>query len=785
MARPRKNATSWKKNASKGGVSVVDKRRGSSAAVLAEEDAQQRKASTFKDTTEAFFAKRPRVLALGIDGICAKDVRCCDSCKAAAESGGFKQLTLDLIASKGALSKVSSKRAELSKHGVSIEDLDAKGATAAMKQLIFKGAFRLHVESSVPFGPVALDSLAPVIVDPPIETADTSRASRRARGSLSPAKSIRAESSRSERAQRIQETAEANTVHVYLRETIATDPKLNAQYTDAFKCCIMRRCIRFSEYRMTGQFPQLEEREWNKVIALTLRYSHNLLHGKYLPLSREDAQRVHDDLRAHRAGMDWSSHWPHGHHCRRVRIIGADGFWPIPGFMSPHGAVDCEDIQSGHLIGFSQWTKQANDEAGSLTFAEGSSCGWKGSSGDMDREGTAEVLRQVSHEPGLKGLLFARDGDVKAPKEDTEAAWRELEAMLVRCSAHALKNLAKLIITEMAGKTCTCTPCCGRVPGKRCKPALGHRVKGAVYYFLREAVHMFLPELRNRALPRERDVGSEERETKRKQAIKWVEVKIIGMVLHYTGECSELCDHDADHQADLKFSCKAQVTYLCTIMKAFIAILPEIITPFGLVHINGLEAKHGGYIPYRAKRVRLRAQECQTGENRGAMAAIQLSVAYWNPHGEGRLYPEFDLADIVKEELGLDITFSEEERFAIIARLEARVNEKIRRDSPEWKASKAKRLQAKARALANREDSSYISGGTAAALSADTASSDPAGLGAAIEAGVAGEEIGDGGSDDDVEHELQTAREEQAPFEGDLESAFLEQFLARLGGGEQ
>ena len=127
MARPRKNATSWKKNASKGGVSVVDKRRGSSAAVLAEEDAQQRKASTFKDTTEAFFAKRPRVLALGIDGICAKDVRCCDSCKAAAESGGFKQLTLDLIASKGALSKVSSKRAELSKHGVSIEDLDAKG----------------------------------------------------------------------------------------------------------------------------------------------------------------------------------------------------------------------------------------------------------------------------------------------------------------------------------------------------------------------------------------------------------------------------------------------------------------------------------------------------------------------------------------------------------------------------------------------------------------------------------------------------------------------------------
>jgi hypothetical protein len=38
------------------------------------------------------------------------------------------------------------------------------------------------------------------------------------------------------------------------------------------------------------------------------------------------------------------------------------------------------------------------------------------------------------------------------------------------------------------------------------------------------------------------------------------------MVLHYTGECSMLCDHDADKQADLKFSCKAPVSYLCAII---------------------------------------------------------------------------------------------------------------------------------------------------------------------------------------------------------------------------
>jgi len=296
-----------------------------------------------------------------------------------------------------------------------------------------------------------------------------------------------------------------------------------------------------------------------------------------------------------------------------------------------------------------------------------------------------------------------------------------------------------------------------------------------VYYFLREAVHMYLPELRNQALPRERDVGSEEREIKRKQAIKWVEVKIIGMVLHYTGDCCELCDHDADKQADLKFSCKAQVSYLCAIMKAFIAILPEILTPFGLVHINGLESKHGAYISFRVKRVRLRAQECQYGECRGAMAAVQLSIAYWSPTGDGRLYPEFDLAEIVKGELGLDIAFSEAEHSAIIERLEARVKEKMRRDTPEWKATKAKRLQAKARALANREDSTYVSGGTAAALSADTAHSDPAGLGSAIESGVAGEELGDAGSDDEVEHELEIAREEEAPLDDEQGSAALEQ----------
>lgn len=171
-----------------------------------------------------------------------------------------------------------------------------------------------------------------------------------------------------------------------------------------------------------------------------------------------------------------------------------------------------------------------------------------------------------------------------------------------------------------------------------------------------------------------------------------------------------------------------------------------------------------------------------------------LFVIRWSPTGDGRLYPEFELAEIVKEELGLDIAFSEAEHSAIIERLEARVKEKMRRDTPEWKAAKAKRLQAKARALANREDSTYVSCGTAAALSADTAASDPAGLGAAIEAGVAGEELGDGGSDDEVEQELELAREEEAPLDSEQDSALLEQgrdfeltglgsevFLARFG----
>ena len=122
------------------------------------------------------------------------------------------------------------------------------------------------------------------------------------------------------------------------------------------------------------------------------------------------------------------------------------------------------------------------------------------------------------------------------------------------------------------------------------------------------------------------------------------------------------------------------------------------------------------------------------------------------------------------------------------------MKEIMRRETPEWKATKAKRLQAKARALANREDSTYVSGGTAAALSADTAASDPAGLGAAIEAGVAGEELGDGGSDDEVDNELEIAREEEAPLDDEQGSAVLEQggdfeltglgsevFMARFG----
>jgi len=89
-------------------------------------------------------------------------------------------------------------------------------------------------------------------------------------------------------------------------------------------------------------------------------------------------------------------------------------------------------------------------------------------------------------------------------------------------------------------------------------------------------------------------------------------------------------------------------------------MLLEILTPFGFVHINGLESKHGGYIPFRIKHVRLRAQECQYGERRGTMP-VQLPMSYWSPTGDGRLHPKFCLAEIVKEELGLDIAFSEAE----------------------------------------------------------------------------------------------------------------------------
>jgi len=80
---------------------------------------------------------------------------------------------------------------------------------------------------------------------------------------------------------------------------------------------------------------------------------------------------------------------------------------------------------------------------------------------------------------------------------------------------------------------------------------------------------------------------------------------------------------------------------------------------------------------------------------------------YWDGP---RLYPDFDLAERVNSEFGLEVEFSEAEAAFLYSRLDTRVTEKKRRDTPEWKAAKAARLQRKARALANREDSSYISG---------------------------------------------------------------------------
>jgi hypothetical protein len=227
------------------------------------------------------------------------------------------------------------------------------------------------------------------------------------------------------------------------------------------------------------------------------------------------------------------------------------------------------------------------------------------------------------------------------------------------------------------------------------------------------------------------------------------------LVLHYTGECSALCDHADLGPAHLKFTCKAQVVYFISIMKSVIVGVPGLLSPFGLLTINWLESKHGEVTHWRPKRVKLMADECQYGEDRGFMADIQLVVAYW---GGPRLYPEFELAERVNSEFGLAVVFSEAETAFLHSRLDMRVAEKQRRDTPEWKAAKAARLQRKARALASREDSSYISGGTEAAFNADAAAAaalaDPAGLGSAIESGTAGEEhVGDGYDEEDDEEE--------------------------------
>ena len=162
---------------------------------------------------------------------------------------------------------------------------------------------------------------------------------------------------------------------------------------------------------------------------------------------------------------------------------------------------------------------------------------------------------------------------------------------------------------------------------------------------------MYLPEMRPADMKRISDVGSPAREERRMEAIKWVEDRIIGLVLHYTGECTALCNHDTGPGPNHpKSTCKAQVKYLATIMKAFVSILPEILTPFGLVHINGPEAKHAAYMPHRPKRVKLTCPECQLGECRGALAAVQLSLGYWDMADAPRLYPEYELAVTVNEQ---------------------------------------------------------------------------------------------------------------------------------------
>jgi len=339
----------------------------------------------------------------------------------------------------------------------------------------------------------------------------------------------------------------------------------------------------------------------------------------------------------------------------------------------------------------------------------------------MDAEGAriaVEVL--LEKDPAeFRAPVFVADGDVH------EKRWKKHEAaapwICGLCGCHKGKNIPKATKGgAMSGRTCTCTGnpngnACTNMTGYRWKDEWGYRIMGKWYDTVDRAVAMYLPELSTPDMDMPRDVGSPEREERRKAAVQFLRDETMGMYYHIIGDCKkEFCTHGplpADH-ATLR--CDAQKNLLMTVLTTLADCADDVLSPFGRLDINVVESLNSLVAKWRRKG-KWGAVQCFVGEILAFLHWQRLQLGF---QGVMR-NPLADFASLVKEQLGLDIGYTSEELRRMDLDLDKKLSAKEKRSSAEnvekVKAARARRIGYK---RLQRQGSVYLSGGSAEALEA-------------------------------------------------------------------
>ena len=484
------------------------------------------------------------------------------------------------------------------------------------------------------------------------------------------------------------------------------------------------------EARVDGSL--LSRGEFESVVAAVYAASDVVLE-EHFKKSREVVDSWYDSMHRQAAGSEYREYWPlGGHEDWLTRVMEIDAAWCTPGYTAPHAIITLLDRLTGCIVGACHVSKEV-DTAG-LARPGRAILGHSKSSGDMDRAGSEEVLRDVAEHWPFRRLYVVKDGDVKGGHvREVEGCENYDEG---GCHCHVAKNVRK----GLTSKSMTGAPCpggcldrdqpkqkCGSQKGARCTKGFANKFYARFYEVLRQAELMIFPELGVEHAPLPNDVGSPEREASRQKAIEWATQQLYAALKHFTGDHSH-CDHGELPANHPTFKCRAQINVFSEEVTRLVKKLPLILTPFGLLDINRVESNHAVFRLFRPKGRKYSALYEFTAVNMGILNCSQLCLGFW---GE-KTQPIVRIVELLNERHGLTIELSEAQLAYLDLDLKVRIKGREKRSSEHWQQVRRAYVARKRTSQASQANQcSYMGGGGEGARAADLALAAAAGAAAA------------------------------------------------------